>query len=122
MNEGKHEKGELPELKLWLYVVFVMLGKNDLFYVYSIMKVILEKYCLFDNDQDNEEKEGLKEKLVELTDMKLNVHIPITSLSSLSLSFSNNTLMKRQENMIILIEDETIENCIFNVEMKTVYF
>lgn len=46
---------------------------------------------------------------------------PITSLSSLSLLFSNNKVMKREGDMIIN-KSSSDESCIFDCEMKKVFF
>lgn len=45
-----------------------------------------------------------------------------TSLSSLPLSFSNSSKIKRDGNVIMHIGEENFETCVFGKEMKTVFF
>lgn len=109
-------------LKLLLFTMFIFLNKTTIFYVGLTMRMILEKYDLVDNDLSDTQMEKLKEELSEYVGTEINIYLPFTSLSSLSLSFSDNSEIMNEGNLITHKDGDGIETCIFDKELKKVCY
>lgn len=106
----------------WLSIILILVYKMENYsYIYAIIEILLEKYYLFDNDlSKEEEEEELNNELFKYTQKEWKGNIRFDSLSFLSVSFSNDTRMKREGNMIICNENSW-ESFIFDYKMKEVY-
>lgn len=121
-NYRKSEAVEKTLLNLLLNIIFVFLCKSDEQYIYLIIKKMIEKYYLFDNDMSFERIKGLKEEFYEYIDEECINYLNIHVLSFINLSFSQYRKIHNVGNCIVKEKYDGFESCTFDREMKNVSF
>lgn len=99
----------------------MLLLKCELNNYYSLLKLFLEKYYLFDFNFSDEKMDGLKEELLKYIKKEWMRYLNSYFLSLFSLTFSVDEELKRVGNKIINKGSFIRRNCIFDYEMKKVY-
>lgn len=110
------------ERRLWLLIIFLFLKDIEIDYVYSVVEILLEKYCLFEGNLSVEKVDELKEELSLYINKDCITYVRSDNLSSLSLTISNPKRIRIDKNMIYFFAYYNPEYCLFNKEMNKVYF
>lgn len=121
-NYRKSEAVEKTLLNLLLNIIFIFLCKSDEQYIYIIIKKMIEKYYLFDNDMSYERIKRLKEEFYEYIYVKYIKYLNNHVLSFISLSFSQYGKIRNVGNCIVKEKFDRLESCTFDREMKYVSF
>lgn len=118
--KNKIEVKEVDTLNL-IYDAFIFIYENKLNRFYFIDRILQDKYCFYNISLSPEGEESNKDVFI-YKDQKLNLNLPIISLSLFSFTFSDYSELKRIGSSIVHNDEyDRFESCIFDKEMKKVF-